>query len=189
MIGRLTGKPEAVGTTLIVDVNGVGYELLVGLNTLSSVVGKESVTIEVTTILRQDSLQLYGFRSLEEKHLFGLLLSVSGVGPRTALTIVDHGVGSVITAVQQSDVGFFTSIPRLGKKNAQKIIIELQSKLGDTTELQLGDNLILKSEAGQALLVLGYDDQSITNTLSTLPLAELTSEEVVRQALKVLGKH
>lgn len=187
MIGRLTGKPDILGSTLIFDVNGVGYEVQTGLNTLASLNGKSTTTIEICTIVREDSFQLFGFRSTEEKHLFTLLLSVSGVGPRTALAIVDRGVGPVITAVQQADVSFFTTIPRLGKKNAQKIIIELKSKLGDSTELNLGDDTLLQSEAGQALQTLGYDEQSITKTLSTLPLANLSAQDAVKQALKALG--
>lgn len=187
MIGRLTGKPDVSGSSLILDVDGVGYEVQVGINTLSSLAGKEIATVEVTTIAREDSLQLFGFRSSEEKKLFALLLGVSGVGPRTALVIVDHGVGSVIKSVQQADIGFFTSIPRLGKKNAQKIIIELKSKLGDSIDLDLNGDTLVQSEAGQALLALGYDDHSVNQVLGKLDLHESTAS-IVKTALKELGR-
>lgn len=187
MIGRLTGKPDVSGSLLVMDVHGVGYELQVGLHTLSSVSGKDIATVEVSTIVRQDSFQLFGFRTTEEKQLFTLLLSVSGVGPRTALAIVDRGVGAVVGAVQQADVSFFTSIPRLGKKNAQKIIIELKSKLGAGTDLNLGGDTLLQSEAGQALQALGYDEQSIVQVLAQIPLSEMSAQAAVKQALKVIG--
>lgn len=187
MIGRLTGKPDASGPLLMMDVHGVGYELQVGLNTLSGVSGKDVATVEVATIVRQDSLQLFGFRTTEEKQLFTLLLGVSGVGPRTALAIVDRGVGAVVGAVQQADVHFFTSIPRLGKKNAQKIIIELKSKLGTGTDLNLGGDTLLQSEAGQALQALGYDEQSIVQALAQVPLSEISTQAAVTQALKAIG--
>jgi len=121
--------------------------------------------------------------------LFTLLLSVSGIGPKTALAITDRGVDQVRHAIVSSDVDFFTTIPRLGKKNAQKIIIELKSKLGSTKDLDLasqssGDT----KEIIDALLSMGFIRHEIVEVLKKITPEAQTIEQKIREALRFLGK-
>lgn len=187
MIARLRGLVSAQDEAVVVDVQGVGYEVQVCPSTLAKIRIGQLAVFEVATLFKQDSLSLYGFLTIEEKRLFSLLLSVSGVGPRTSLHIVDRGVPDVIAAVQRADVSFFTSIPRLGKKNAQKIIIELSTKVDNGLELPLADSAILNSEAAQALQALGYDDRSIQKSLHSLELEGKSTQEIVKLALRMLS--
>ena len=137
--------------------------------------------------MADDALDLYGFPTEEELFLFKLLLSVSGIGPRTALAVIDRGVSEVRRAVTTSDVDFFTTIPRLGKKNAQKIIIELKSKLGSTKELDLtGDSEGETKQLLEALIGMGFARSEVMEVVRKLD-SNKTLEEKIRQALKHLG--
>ncbi len=138
MIGALVGIVDMpVTNPLLLMVGGVGYRVAVPQHILQSVTRDTPVTVFTHTHVREDALDLYGFLTKEELSLFQLLLSVSGIGPKTSLTIIDRGVASIRQAITTADVSFFTSIPRLGRKNAQKIIIELTSKLGSRIDLDL----------------------------------------------------
>src|SRR3990167_8590659 len=131
MIGTLKGIVEyRQDPHIIIDVNGVGYKVLVPITVLSKLNGLgESIKLYIHTHVREDLLELYGFSDPADLKLFEYLISVSGVGCRTASGIFSVGNRSeIIQAIIGSDVGFFTSVPRLGRKNAQKIIIDLKSK-------------------------------------------------------------
>ena len=121
--------------------------------------------------------------------MFKLLLTVSGIGPKTALTIIDRGVPAVTGAVQKSDVDFFTTIPRLGKKNAQKIIIELKQKLGSITDLDLSEYTSSETkEILDALSSMGFARIEAIQVIKTLPSDLTTLEQKIRYCLKELGK-
>src|SRR5580704_11660622 len=142
MIGTLKGFIEyREDPFLIVDVNGVGYKVLVPTSVLSKIQGTgESIKLYTHTHVREDLLELYGFTDPSDLKVFAMLISVSGVGCRTALGI--FSVGSrhdIVQAISTGDVTFFTSVPRLGKKNGQKIIIELKNKLGANGDIDLSD--------------------------------------------------
>ena len=132
MIGTLTGTiAYREEQSIIVDVHGVGYRVLVPTSVSSKVVNEEGVKLYTHTHVREDLLELYGFTDPSDLKLFQHLISVSGVGCKTALTVFSVGSRQEISkAIVSNDVAFFTSVPRLGKKNAQKIIIELKNKLG-----------------------------------------------------------
>lgn len=189
MIGMLTGTIAAGGRNpIVIDVHGVGYSVSVPPRLLSRLTKDAKQTLYVHTHVADDALDLYGFPDQEELLLFKLLLTVSGIGPRTALNVVDQGVQSVSKAVATSDVEFFTSIPRLGRKNAQKIIIELKSKLGSTKDLDLSE------ESGgetkqllEALLSMGFARGEIIGIIRKVD-QEKTLEQKIRSALKLLGK-
>ncbi len=184
----LTGTIAKSGLNpIILDVHGVGYAVSVPPRLLSHLTNDAKQVFHVYTHVADDALDLYGFPTEEELFLFKLLLSVSGIGPRTALNIIDRGVGEVRRAVTASDVDFFTTIPRLGRKNAQKIIIELKSKLGSTKELDLtGDTDGETKQLLDALTGMGFARSEIVEVVRKLD-SNKTLEEKIRQALKRLG--
>ncbi|OGG31570.1 Holliday junction DNA helicase RuvA [Candidatus Gottesmanbacteria bacterium RIFCSPLOWO2_01_FULL_46_9] len=189
MIGRLTGIIDGhTKNPLIIDVGGVGYVVSVPKRYLASIQPGTTHTLHIHTHVRDDAIDLYGFAAPAELTLFNLLLTVSGIGPRTALYVVDCGVAAVESAVQRSDVDFFTTIPRLGTKNAQKIIIELKSKLGSSRALDLSDSSGETKEVIDALLSMGFDKHEIRKTLEKLDPAAVSVEQKIRQSLKFLGK-
>lgn len=190
MIGVLEGK---VGLkkwdSFILMVGGVGYLIFPTVKLLSQINLDDSLTLYTHTHVREDALSLFGFPTLPELELFELLLSVSGVGPKTALTIVDRGVNHVQHAVSRADVSFFTSIPRLGTKNAQKVIIELKSKLGSLVELDLQGKMTGETqELEEMLTTVGFSKSEALAALKQLPHHAVTIEDKVREALKILGK-
>lgn len=189
MIGFLSGRPMFSLHHTILLVNGVGYEVTVTATTRASLIGKETVDVYIYTHVKEDALELYGFLQEREKLLFLLLLDVNGVGPRTAMAIMDRGVEAIITAVQSADVSFFSSIPRVGKKSAQKIIIELKSKLGGDQELQLQEPEGKEKEALDALLSLGFSESESRNVLQTLDLETMRLEDAVKAAIQQITQH
>lgn len=188
MIALLIGKPVVQKDHVIMMVGGVGYGVAVGGKTLSELSGKPEATLYIYTHVREDALDLYGFSAHEEKELFKQLLSVTGVGPRTALSIVDFGAQRVVQAIQTADVSLFTSVPRVGKKVAQKIIIELKGKLGSLQELNLGPRSPLEQDVSDALLVLGFTETEIQWGLRVMEDTEETDVAVlVKQAIKAIS--
>lgn len=187
MIGMLTGTIAISGRNpIVLDVHDVGYALSVPPRLLSRLTKDANYTLYVHTHVTDDALDLYGFPDQEELLLFKLLLTVSGIGPRTALNIVDQGVESVSKAVASSDVDFFTMIPRLGRKNAQKIIIELKNKLGSTKELDLTGNDGETKQLVDALTGMGFARNEVIEVIRKLD-SNKPLEEKIRQALKHLG--
>lgn len=188
MIAQLTGT--AVQTTrnpMVIDVHGVGYAVHVPQPLLSSTPAGSAVTVLTHTYVREDALMLFGFSAHSELTLFQLLLSVSGIGPKTALSVMDRGVTAIHRAITSSDVAFFQEVPRLGKKNAQKIIIELKSKLGSTSELDLSDDGQLQgNELVDALLAMGFDRKEAAAAAKRTP-SEGTLESRLKLALKAMN--
>ncbi len=191
MIGKLTGIPESINpTTIILDVHGVGYEVSVPPNILRSIKPVAETVLYIHTHVRDDALELYGFTLKRDLDLFNLLLTVSGVGPKTALLVIDRGYHSVEKAIISSDVDFFTTIPRLGKKNAQKIIIELKSKIGSTKELDLREEGDSETKAIlDALIGMGFGKSEAVYAIRKIQKTEATLENKIREALKYIGKH
>lgn len=162
MIRLLTGQPEPVATdALAIIVQGVGYEVFVGPRTRQQLMVQPTVTVHIYTHVREDQLHLFGFLSGSDREMFIRLLSVSGVGPKSAMMIIDNGVGAVVKAIQTSDIAFFQSVPRLGKKTAQKIIVELQSKVGTVEELNLSPENTMQQDLRAALLNMGYNESRV----------------------------
>lgn len=190
MIGMLTGTIVVINpNSTVVDVHGVGYVVRVPSRLMGQLKPGTKTSLFIHTHVQDDAIDLYGFADEEELALFKLLLTVSGVGPRTALAVIDRGKpASIQTAIMNSDVDFFTTIPRLGHKNAQKIIIELKSKLGSTKDLDLSE------ESGgetkqllEALLSMGFARGEIIGIIRKVD-PEKTLEQKIRSALKLLGK-
>jgi len=191
MIGSLKGKVEfADGPYVILDVNGVGYRVLVPSKIFSNAKIKEDLKLFTYTHVREDTLDLFGFADILDLKLFEQLISVSGVGPRTALNIFSIGTrDSIIEAIVKGDVDFFTAVPRLGRKNAQKIIIELKGKLGSLEELDLsGQTDGVSSEVLAVLKSFGFTGKESQDALRAVGKNAETTEEKIRLALKYLGK-
>lgn len=171
MIRQLRGTPVAViHDSLVLDVNGVGYELFVPTRNLPALLeAAPEQTWHVYMVVREDTQQLYGFPSLEDREIFALLLSVSGVGPKTALAVMNQGYQAVVSAVQQANVAFFQAIPRLGKKLAQKIILELQSKLGEKGSLSFTPLSANLRDIESALVDMGLPAEQVSPLVADLP--------------------
>jgi len=191
MIGMLKGKIEFFDRSyIILDVSGVGYRVLVPNEISSKAKIGDPIKLFTYTYVREDALELFGFGELEDLKLFEQLISVSGIGPKTALSIFSFGNRESITdAVIKGNVDFFTGVPRLGRKNAQKVIIELKSKIGSLEELDLsGEGLLVNNEILMALKGFGFTGKEAQDAIRAVGSQGKTTEEKIRLTLKYLGK-
>jgi len=189
MIGSINGIVEIKDNPhLIIDVNGVGYRVLVSNNILSKSAIGDRLKLFTYTHVREDQLELFGFLNREELKLFEYLIGVSGVGPKTAIGIFSVGTkDAIVSAIVNADLNFFTSVPRLGKKNAQKIIIELKSKLGSVGDLDLSGDGKADNEVVLALKNFGFTAGEAREAIKNVQ-SDLSTQEKIRMALKYLGK-
>ncbi|MCB1978774.1 MAG: Holliday junction branch migration protein RuvA [Burkholderiaceae bacterium] len=191
MIGKLTGTLlEKNPPEVLLDCHGVGYEVHVPMSTFYNLppLG-ERVSLLTQFIVREDAQLLYGFASVQERAAFRELIKVAGVGPRTALAVLSGmGVGDLAQAISLQEAGRLVKVPGIGKKTAERLLLELKGKLG--AELS-GAAALVKSDAQadilQALLALGYNDKEAAAALKALP-ADVAVSEGIRLALKALGK-
>jgi Holliday junction DNA helicase RuvA len=191
MIGMLRGTVALKNApSLILDVSGVGYKVFVANNVMATLGTGDELTIYTHTYVRDDALDLYGFVSYEDLKLFEMLISVSGVGCKSALGVFSIGSRSdIVNAVVRGDVGFFTAVPRLGKKNGQKIIIELKNKLGgiEDLDLSLGESNE-QSDAITALQSFGFTRNEAEQAVHVVKEEGMATKELVKLALKQLGR-
>jgi Holliday junction DNA helicase RuvA len=189
MISQLTGKPLAhTSGIIILQVRGVGYKVFLPPSLALKLLKQPKATLFIHTYVRDDTLALYGFQSLAELQLFEVIISISGIGPKIAIALMDKGVEAINSAITKADVDFFTSIPRLGKKNAQKIIIELKPKLGDLQDLDLAGESPQTQEAITALTSLGFTKRESRQALKQISHPDDTLETKITQAIRYLGK-
>lgn len=190
MIGALSGEViHKKANSLILMVNGVGYKIFVPQNLLHQIKVTNKGLFYIYTHVREDALNLFGFKEEDELELFEFLLSVPGIGPKTAMLVIDRGAENIKQAISKADVTFFTSIPRLGRKNSQKIIIELKNKLGSLVDLDLqGSSSGETNEVIGGLKQIGFTQKEIAEVLKKLPAHAITVEQKIREALKLLGK-
>ncbi len=182
MISRLRGLPARSGDALVLDVGGVGYLLHATPSVHRRAEAGGELTVETYLVVREDALQLYAFADAEERVLFEQLLSVSGVGPKVALAIVSGSAPvDLRRAIALDDTARFEAIPGIGKKTAQRVVLELKEKLGALEPVSIGTKPHLV--ARDALVELGY---SVTDAEAALASVdpELSPEERVRLALK-----
>ncbi|HEX9817924.1 MAG TPA: Holliday junction branch migration protein RuvA [Patescibacteria group bacterium] len=187
MIGFLSGNAQKLSDGLLIHTNGVGYRVEVGESVLKNLTSDSQISLYIYTHVKEDALKLFGFVSEQDLSLFELVLGVSGVGPKIALALVDVGADRLVRAVQNAQVSFFSSVPRVGKKLAQKIIIELKSKLGGVKELELGPLSDKEQDVFEGLKSLGFDENSIQTVLREIDQAQ-TVEIMLKQAVKSLAK-
>ena len=191
MIGFLKGSIELLDRPFVyIDVNGVGYKVLISDAIYSKLSKEDKIKLFTYTYVREDALELFGFLEVEDLKLFESLITVSGIGPKTALNIFSFGERKdIIEAIIKGDVSFFTSVPRLGTKNAQKIIIELKNKMGAGNDLDLsGKDLLENAEVVQALKNFGFSVSEAQKAVREIKTQGLSLDEKIKLALKRLGK-
>ena len=191
MIGFLNGTIELLQRPFVItDVHGVGYKVLVPDSVYSKLSLGQKIKIFTYTHVREDALDLFGFLESQDLGLFESLLTISGIGPKTALNIFSFGERKdIIEAIIKGDVTFFTSVPRLGTKNAQKIIIELKNKMGSEADLDLtGKDLLENAEVVQALKNFGFSVGEAQKAVREVKKEGISTEEKIRSALKALGR-
>jgi Holliday junction DNA helicase RuvA len=190
MIATLTGiVSEHLGSTLVLDVRGVGYGLQVTGEDMGRLASGQTSKLYVHEHIREQSHDLFGFVSLDTKQLFLQLLDVNGVGPKMALSILSIGTGSEVrVAIAGGDTKFIQQATGVGKRVAERIIVELKDKVGlegvdlSTTGMLQGEGLLLRDEAVEALVSLGYSPQDAAIALHNIN-AELPTEERIKKAL------
>ena len=196
MIARLEGKLlDKQAPCVLIDVNGVGYEINVSLNTLVSLpeIGA-NLALLTHFVVREDAQTLYGFISSGERELFRALIKVNGVGPKMALGILSGmTVDEFSTAVFSEDIGLLVKLPGVGKKTAERLVIEMRDiidSVGLTSAIDSSnENKDVRLEAEGALISLGYKQQDVSKIMSKLDLKSVsTAEDIIRLALKSIAK-
>ena len=197
MIGRLSGKLiEKQPPQLLLDVNGVGYEVEAPMSTFYQLPGLgENTTLLTHLVVREDAQLLYGFSSHGERQLFRTLIKVSGVGPKLALMVLSGiSIEEFIRCIQQSDVTGLTRLPGIGKKTAERLIVEMRDKLRDAASSELNTGISLGvagtieagpvEQASMALVSLGYKQSEASKMVRAVASEGLETEDIIRQALK-----
>ena len=191
MIGYLRGEVfEKEGSYIILDVKGVGYKVLGSRDVLSKAIRGSPLALFIYTHVREDNISLFGFMESMDLRLFESLIGVSGIGPKTAMNIFSIGNRSqIISAIATADTSFFKAVPRLGQKNAQKIIIELKNKFGGTGELDLNEeDLSGNEDVISALKNFGFTTKEIHDAIRSVKKNGQNDSEIIKLALKYLGK-
>lgn len=199
MFYHLDGKVAELGQGMaVIDCNGVGYLVNTSLNTLSRLKNGERAKLYISESVREDAFELFGFATKSEKRSFDLLIAVSGVGPKAALSILSaHTPEALAMAIISGDEKALTVAPGIGKKIAQRVILELKDKLANESPgFEIPVNAGVKAPEGEgkladataALEVLGYGPTEINYALKGVDVSALTTEEIIKAALKNMMK-
>lgn len=189
MISFLSGKIIYKSINKIeIDVNGVGYEIFVSVSDLAKLTAGKNAEIFIYHNVAEDKSDLYGFLDRKDKQVFEMLLSVSGIGPKTALGIFGVGSGEkILSAISRADVNFFKQVKGLGGKGAQRVIVDLKDKVGSVADLDF--NLESADEGVyEALLTLGFTKQEVRKVMGKMPPELKTEDEKIKFSLRSLGK-
>jgi holliday junction DNA helicase RuvA len=201
MIASLTGRLAFKAPTyLILDVHGVGYEVCIPLSTYYGLPNlSENTSLSVHTHVREDAIQLFGFLTSQEKEAFVLLTSVSGVGPKLALSVLSAlPVSNLVSAIQSGDVEKLTTVPGIGNKSASRLVLELKDKIGKlhpgvapaSDSPRQGQDAIF-DDALSALVNLGYRPQDAKDALKQVKRSNTESivlKDMIRESLKELAR-
>lgn len=187
MIAHVSGTiVEKVGSSLIVDVNGIGYEVQVPLNDFEQYILNQEAKLYTHHHIREQSQELFGFSTLAAKRLFELLISVQGIGPKAALAILGLGSAEVIRgALAAGDSAFIQKASGIGKKGAERVVLDLRDKVGLPGSYQGGGVTVAagSDDALDALMALGFTIKQASEALENIDQG-LTPEQKVREALK-----
>ena len=189
MIGRLTGTlAEKSPPQLLIDVNGVGYELDVPMSTFYNLPGLgERVTLLTHFVVREDAQILFGFLTHDERQTFRQLIKITGVGPRMALSLLSGlSVGELAQAVARQETARLVKVPGIGKKTAERLLLELKGKLCDALAAPASVASDAQADILQALIALGYSDREAAAALKSLP-ADASVSDGIKLALKSLA--
>lgn len=191
MIAHLNGKlVEANPTYCVIECNGVGYFVKISLNTFSSLGKQENVMLFTEFVVREDAQILFGFSNKEEREMFNHLISVSGIGPNTAILMLSAMVpDEIAAAIVSEDVAVIKSIKGIGLKTAQRVIVDLKDKM---SKIEFSENNMFaqgntnKNEALTALVSLGFDKKSSEKAIGKTAEPDDSVEDLIKKALKVL---
>ncbi len=187
MIGYLNGRVIDVSAkSIIVDVRGVGYLVHMIPNESPNI--DEEVSLFIETVVKEDAIELFGFKEKKTKDFFIMLISISGIGPRGALGILALGsIDSIMQAISKGDVAFLTKVSGIGKKTAEKMVIELKDKIGD---ISANSNANISGDVYEALSALGYSQNEIREVINSLPddIDMEDTQAVIRIALRKVAK-
>lgn len=193
MYDFFAGKVEKITPTdMVINCGGIGYVLNISLNTFESLKGKTECKVFAHLIVREDSHTLYGFATESERSLYIKLIGVNGIGPSTARMILSAmSVDDVVSAITNGNIAALKSIKGIGPKAAQRLIVELQDKLGGigSEGLQLVAGNVHMEEAQEALIALGFNRNTVSKVLIKITKAEgnnLTTEELIKKSLQML---
>ena len=190
MIGKLTGiLNDKNPPQVLVDCNGVGYEVQVPMSTFYNLPETGAkVSLLTHFVVREDAQILYGFENAGEREAFRQLIKITGVGPRTALSVLSGmSVGELAQAITLQEAGRLIKVPGIGKKTAERLLLELKGKLGPDIGISANISNDAQVDILQALLALGYNDKEAAAALKALPL-DVGVSEGIKLALRALGK-
>ena len=188
MIGRITGTLLGIEhQTALVDVGGVGYEIECPISTLCELppVG-QTVTLLTHFVVREDAQLLYGFLTHDDRESFRILIKISGVGPKLAIGVLSGLSGDELAAaVERDDVATLTRLPGVGKKTAERLLVELRGRMTSSGRTQSSNAVAPVEEAVLGLIALGYKEAEARNAINALPKdPEATPESLIRSSLK-----
>lgn len=189
MIAKLKGKIEYLKDNyVVIDVNGVGYKVYLSVYTFGKIAGSEFVELFIHTYVREDTLALYGFVSMEELDMFELLISISGIGPKAGMGILSIATPNTIrTAILNEDPSILTKVSGIGKKTAERVILELKNKVSDMSE-GAKEEATIDSDAIEALMTMGYTVTEARDALKQVPVDVKDVGARVKAALRNLGR-
>ncbi|HEX7474485.1 MAG TPA: Holliday junction branch migration protein RuvA [Dehalococcoidales bacterium] len=192
MIAGVKGIIEAIGTSwVIVDVGGVSFQVFLPTSTLATLgtIGQE-IKLHTHLHVREDSLMLFGFSSAKELALFETVITVKGIGPKLGLSMLSSmEADQLVMAIAGGDFNLLSTVPGIGKKTAERIVLELKDKIGGSWALTQDLEYVQENgEVVQALTSLGYSVAEATRAVATLPSAKMDLEEKIRLALHYLGE-
>ena len=191
MIAQLLGTVTYKSVRFVVlDVHGVGYKVFAGIDTLEKLhVSDKPVRLWTHQVVREDALDLYGFLTEEDLGFFELLISISGIGPKSALTILSTAtIPTIKKAVAASDGLYLSKVSGIGRKTAEKIVLELKNKLHSTEE-ERAEALRDEGDALEALMSIGYGEREAREALKKVSKDVTDTAERIKQVIKVLGKN
>ncbi|MDX1651242.1 MAG: Holliday junction branch migration protein RuvA [Brumimicrobium sp.] len=191
MITHLSGRlVEKSPTHVVVECHGVGYEVKISLNTFTALGAEEAVKIFTQFVVREDAQILYGFHDTVEREMFNLLVSVSGIGPSTAILMLSSlSPVEIASAISGGDVNTIKSVKGIGAKTAERVIVDLKDKMlkfGSSEDNVTGSNNTLRFDALTALVSLGFDKRTADKAINKVYTDQDTVELLIKDALRVL---
>ena len=192
MIGHLTGKIISLKPTrILLDVNGVGYAVNISINTFENISDLTNVSLFVYTSVKEDSITLFGFFTEAEKQMFELLISVTGIGPKLALSILSGiHTDDLKDAILRGDISRIVAVPGIGRKTGERLVLELKNKVDQISEEGIKEySLNLKKEAVSALTTLGYNAKTADKVIRDILVDDpnISLEELIKKALNNLS--
>ncbi len=192
MLDFIIGKIESKEAEhLVVLNNGIGYKIVVSKSTLMDLELGETSKVYLTMVVREDDISLYGFSTTKEREIYKLLTTVRGIGPKVAIGVLSGiTTDSLVTAIRTSDINILTTAPGVGKKTAERIVLELKDKTDhipiENIGVQVSKGTI--KEAEEALISLGYSSYEVLDVLESVYREDMSIEELIKQGLKQMTR-